>query len=364
MDLTYNEYKITTNTEIMGQIVIIRLKTKDDHEIIKINKLCKKAGIKSFTTEQDNIAWHKDINSNPKSPQRHLKPITLEKLKLMFSFWCEVGALSFDVAFSRTSQAEAKRYAKFILKHANLIKELQGAQSMLERYKFTIKEQEAITKLNVILPAPKKLPVDLRTKRNLQGGLMLCKSWGLQPFWVIFGKVKDDYPVFLKDRQYEDENYNNIYRDDSGYAYLLLPLLPLDNNQLDFVEKVYSNAWSMGLRESFNLFIPFVYGLDITNIDKVADDYKESYTVEELKERFYFVFKATESIFPYNNVNGFVWRDDKLAFVPCGTSTPITQVWAKCHILTAILRAVGPEISAEIMSKLLNKKYSKFEFTK
>jgi hypothetical protein len=349
----------------MGQIVVIRLKTKDDKSITAVNKLVKRARIKKvFNTEQDNIDWCEDINNNPNSPQKHLKPITLERLKGLFNIWCEAGVMSFDVAYSRTSQAEAKRYAKFILKHADHIDRLEGALSMLDRYDLTKAEQEAIKKLNYTPPAPIKLPIDQRTKRDLQGGLMLCKSWGLQPFWVVFGKVKDDQPCFMKDRIYEDNSYNNLYRDDSGYAYLLIPLLPLDNRQLDFVEQVYSNAWNMGLRESFNLFIPFVYGLDLVNTDKVAKDYKEFYTVEELRERFYFIFKATESIFPYNNVNGFVWRDDKLAFVPCGTATPSMQVQAKCHILTAILRALGPEISAELMSKLLNKKYTKFEFTK
>lgn len=235
---------------------------------------------------------------------------------------------------------------------------------MIERYDLDEKEIEAITKLNYVPPAPKKLPVEERTKKDLQGGLMLCKSWGLQPFWVIFGKTKNDQPVFLKDRIYEDDSYNTLYRDDSGYAYLLLPLLPLNNSQLEFVEKVYNDAWSMGLRENFNLFIPFVYGLDIVNLNSVAKDYKENYTVEELRERFYFIFKATESMFPYNYVDGFVWRDDKLMFVPCGTKTPSMQVQARCHILTALLRALGPKISAEIMSTLMNKKYSEFEFTK
>jgi hypothetical protein len=349
----------------MSQIVIIRLKAKDNKSITAVNKLVKKARIKKvFNTEQDNIDWVQDINNNPNSPQKHLKPITLEALKGLFNIWCEAGVMSFDVAYSRTSQAEAKRYAKFILKHADHIDRLEGAHELIERYELSKEEQVIITKLNYVKPAPKKLPVDQRTKRDLQGGLMLCKSWGLQPFWVIFGKTKDDQPVFMKERIYEEDEYNNLYRDKQGYAYLLIPLLPLNNSQLDFVEQVYNNAWNMGLRESFNLFIPFVYGLDLVNINSVAEDYQEFYTVEELRERFMMVFKATERTFPYNNVNGFVWRDDKLAFVPCGTATPSMQVQAKCHILTAILRALGPVISAEIMSKLMNKKYSKFEFTK
>jgi len=145
----------------MGQLVIIRLIAKDDKGIIEVNKLLKKAGIKrTFTTEADNIAWFNDINNNPKSPQAHLKPITLKELKGLFGLWCEVGVLSFDVAFSRTSQAEAKKFAKFILKHAERIKELQGAQEMIERYNLSKHEVEIINKLNKIVPEPIKVRVN------------------------------------------------------------------------------------------------------------------------------------------------------------------------------------------------------------
>jgi hypothetical protein len=347
----------------MGQLVIIRLKTKDDLGIIKINKLLKKAGIKnSFTTEQENINWCKDINTNPQSPQKHLKPITLEQLKGMFILWCTVGTLSFDVGFSRTSQAEAKKYAKFILEHEDLIEKLEGADELIERYKLSTAEEIVIKKLNYIPPAPIKLPVEERTKHDLLGGLMLCKSWGLQPFWVVFGNV--DEPMFMKDRIFEDDINNNLYKDKKGYTYLLLPLLPINNEQLKFVEKVYDNAWNMGLRESFNLFIPFIYAMDIINIDKVAKDYKKFYTGEELRERFWMIFKTTSDIFPYNGPNGFMWRTDKLMFVPCGTTTPSMNVQSKCSVLSALLRAIGPEASAELMSNLTGKTYLKFEFDK
>ena len=149
----------------MGQTVIIRLVAKDDKSIIEVNKLLKKAGIKrTFNTEADNVAWFEDINKNPKSPQAHLKPITLEQLKGLFKLYCEPGVLFFDVAFSRTSQAEAKKYAEFILKHAQRIKELEGALSMIERYELSKHEVEIIQKLNKVVPDPVKLPKDQRTK--------------------------------------------------------------------------------------------------------------------------------------------------------------------------------------------------------
>ena len=238
---------------------------------------------------------------------------------------------------------------------------LSGTRPCEEEALNNVEDKKVIKLLNVKEKDPEKLPVEERTKKDLQSGHMLCKSWGLQPFWVIFGKV--DKPRFMKNKVYVDDAYNSLYRDKKGYGYLLLPLMPLNNNTVEFAEQVYDEAWDMGLREAFTYFIPMVYGLDVVNINKVADDFREFYTVEELKERFYFVYKTTHSIFPYGCPQGFIWRDLEKMFKPCGWSgDPSTQVQAKCNIMTAFLRALGPEISAEIMSKMTGKKYLKFEF--
>ena len=78
----------------MGQLVEIKLKTDNDIEIRKINSILKKMKIENrFSLEQDNIDWLKDINTNLKSPQSHLKPadrdLTLEELKELFTRWTE-----------------------------------------------------------------------------------------------------------------------------------------------------------------------------------------------------------------------------------------------------------------------------------
>jgi hypothetical protein len=345
----------------MGQRVTIRLKAKDDKSITAVNKMLKKAGIKnSFTTEQENIDWVNDINTNPDSPQKHLKPITLEEIKKVLSIWCEVGALSLDVAFSRTSQEEAKKYAEFILKNKDSIEGIQGGKDLVQRYDLTREEQDCIFMLTTKDPELKKLPKEEQTRHDLQGGLFLCKSFSPSPFWVIFGKV--ERPTFLKDRIYEDDLMNNIYRDKKGYAYLMIPLLPLNNKQVEFVSEVYDSAAEIGLRENFNFIVPLVYGLDLTNYAAVVDDYRNTYTVEELKDRFYKVMEATQDIYPYNGPNGFVWRDNKNQFSPCGTNSPTVQLQARCSLMTCLVRALPAEIAAETMSTLTGCKYLAFEF--
>jgi hypothetical protein len=348
----------------MGQLVIIRLKAKDDKSIIAVNKLAKKAGIKnSFNIEKDNIAWHEDINNNPQSPQKHLKPITLEQLKSMFTIWCEAGAMYFDVAFSRTSQSEAKKYAKFIVKHVDLIESIENGDELIGRYDLAEEEKKVINTLVLVKPEPKKLPKEEQTNDDLQGGIWLCKSWGTEPFWLIYGKV--DSPRFLKRRIYEDDTYNNLYRDKQGCAYLMIPLMPFGGNQLEFANKVYDEAVEMGLRESNAFIIPIVYSMNLVNLNDVADHFRKFYTVEELRERFMSLMKATSDTFIYNGPQGFMWSDVKKMFVPCGWSNgPTEQISGRCSVLTSLLRALGPKISAEIMSTMMNKKYSEFEFAK
>lgn len=344
----------------MGQRVYIGAKRE---AVEKLNIILIESEIKnSFITEQDTIDWLRDINTDKTSPQAHLKPkdrdLTLDELKKMFPPYTQVGLMSFDVAFSRTSEEEAQAYLNFITENKDDIDFLRGADELIERFETTAEHKKAIKQLNEVEPDPVMLPKDQRTKHDLQGGLFLCKSWSIKPFWVIFGNV--DSPVFMKDRIYEDDLYNNLYKDNKGYAYLLVPLMPLNDKQLDFVMKVYNEMWDMGLREDFNFIIPVIYGLDLTNYFKVAGDYKQFYTPEEIRERFMQLFKYTADTFHYNYPGGFVWSDIKKRFKPCGNETSL--MLTRCSVLTCLLWAMGEKAAAELMTQMTGTKYLPFEF--
>lgn len=343
----------------MGQLVYI--KAKDGINLDELNKVLAKIEIQnSFTTEEDNISWLKDINDNPKSPQRHLKPknrdLTMEELQEIIPGWTEVGLLNFDVAFSRTDEETAQKYIVFIRDNQDSIDHLKGALELIERYDVTPEDCTILKRLNKPEVDPVKLPKEQRTKHDLQDGLFLCKSWSTKPFWVIFGNV--DKPMFMKDRIYEDDIYNNLYKDKQGYAYLMLPLLPLNDLQLSFVEKVYSEAWDMGLREAYSFIIPVIYGLDLTNYFHVCKEYQEFYTTEELNERFVTLMTAYQKT--YGLPGGFIWSDVKKRFKPCGNNTVLMQ--NVCSILTCLVWAMGKEKAAELMSNMTGKKYLPFEF--
>ena len=345
----------------MGQLVYIKAKPGTEKDL---NKKLKKVKIGyEFTTAKMNQDWLDDINTNPKAHQRHLKPedrnLTMEELKSIFPRWTNEGLLDFDVAFGRTSDAEAKKLAEFIVANKDSLEHIKGGDSYLERFEFTPEQIEVIKSLNQPEPEPEMLPVEEQTNPDLQSGLFLCKSWGLEPFWVVFGNV--ERPSFLKVKKYKDDLYNNLYKDKKGLAYMLIPLLPINNRQIEFVTEVYEHACSLGLRENFNFIIPLIYGLDLVNLNEVAANYKETYTPEELQARFKTVFSMTSSIFPYNNFNGFVWRDDKKKFVPTGGEGTML-IRTRCSILTALARAIGGKYSAVIMSEMTGKRFVEFEF--
>lgn len=345
----------------MGQLVYIKLKSEIDPEII--NQILTTMDIQNeFITEGGTIEWLDDINKNPKSPQAHLKPqdreLTLEELKAILPRQTETGLMSFDVAFGRTEEVDAQKYLEFIRFYRDSIEYLRGADSMLEKYEVSAEHIKLIASLDKPEPEPVKLPKDQQTKKDLQGGLFLCKSWGLQPFWVIFGNVES--PRFMKERIYEDDLYNNLYKDKKGYAYLLMPLMPFNGKQVEFVSKVYNEAWEMGLREDFNFIIPIIYGLDLVNYPSVAEAYKNFYSEEELIERFKNVYQYTTSTFQYNTPGGFVWSDVRKRFKPCGNQT--TTMESRCSVMTSLVWAIGKKKAAELMTMYTGIKYSPFEF--
>ena len=348
----------------MGQLVYIKAKSTANLE--ELNKVLLLMLINNdFTIEQHNIDWLKDINTNPKSPQSHLKPkdrdLTMEELQSMFESYTTIGLMDFDVAYSRTDEETAQKYLKFIRNYKDSIDWLKGADELIERYETTEEDRNIIQLLNIIPPVPKKLPKSEQTKDDLQGGILLCKSFSPNPFWVIYGKVKDDYPMFLKKRVYEDADYDGLYRDKQGLGYLMIPLIPIDNKQVEFAEKVYTACWNMGLRESYTFFIPYVYGLDLTNLNKVAKDYRDFYTHDEIKERFMKMFQYTSNNYHYNYPGGFCWSDMRKRFVCCG-GYEVHTLMSKCSVMTALLRALEPSEAANIMTEITGTKYLPFEF--
>ena len=103
---------ITNTYKAMSQIVYI--KAKSEVNLDELNKILARLEIKNdFTTDKHNHDWLRDINENPQSPQRHLKPadrdLKMNELHELFESYTEVGLMDFDVAFSRTDEETAQK---------------------------------------------------------------------------------------------------------------------------------------------------------------------------------------------------------------------------------------------------------------
>jgi hypothetical protein len=331
----------------MGQLVYI--KTKDDANLDRLNASLEKLELPNlFLTEKHIKDWLEDVN-NPDS-EHYIKRKDGEKvdysyLKSYFGNWITtIGQLSFDVAYGRTSQEEAKNYAKFIVKNIASIEYIKGGAELISRYVLTPKQKEVIALLEKPSNEPKKLPIHEQHHPDLQSGLFLCKSFSPSPFWVVFGKV--DAPTFLKTRIYEDDLMNNIYRDKKGYAYLLLPLLPLGSNTSEFICSVYERAYGMGLREAFGLITSFIYGVEFNNLKDMVEDLKNFYDEDELKERFKSILTMSISSYGYNQDGGIVWRTNE--FVPCGQNYGLIR--SRCQLLTGLYHSLPESIAEDIIS--------------
>jgi hypothetical protein len=264
----------------------MRIKIKDLSTIEAMNKVLEERGIDyKFWGEEDTKAWLDDINNNPKSPSRKLKPkdrpLTLKELKEMFPYWTEVGIYETDLYYGRTSQEQMQKLGKFINDYSDYIEYVDGSDTLLERGNIPEEYHPVIAKLEKEYVPPKELPMEEQYKPDFQSGLLLCKSWGDKPFWTIFGKV--DSPKFLKERIYEEDIYNNLYKDKNGYGYMLIPLNDLSK---DFGNRVFNGAWEIGLREHECYFLPMVYDYMITNIGEVGESFSGFYSERELIERF------------------------------------------------------------------------------
>lgn len=76
--------------------------------------------------------------------------------------------------------------------------------------------------------------------------------------WALYGKV--DRPIVLKDDLYLDNARNDFYRDDSGFAFLLLPYAQPDSpDRFEIADAAYRRAVALGVTEKPEVFFTCVY---------------------------------------------------------------------------------------------------------
>ena len=274
------------------------IKLKQEINLKEMNEILKQNGIENkFITEETITAIAEDINTNPKL--RHLKPerrnITNDEVKELFPTWTEIGLFETDLYFGRTSEEEMQKIAEFIIENADKIEYITEVETLIERGKIHNRCHMLLKKLEKKYEKPKMLPKEKRVINNHQSGLLLCKTWGTNKdlVWLIFGKV--DRPKYLKNKIYENDIYNDIYKDKRGNSYMLIPLNDMSK---DFGIKTFNQMWDMGIRENPNYILSLIYQYEIINENVVGEDFAKFYNVTELKERLNTVIKKIYYLFP------------------------------------------------------------------
>lgn len=329
-------------------MTMLKIKLKNSSHSEKINELLKnKYELPNigFLTQKENQDWLDDINKNPKSPQAHLKPeernLTMQELKSIFKAWTEEGVLEYDFKYDRGNADDISKLSNFIKENSDKIDYLKNADELIKRFEKAVGESKnVLLNLNKQDEPPKKLPVKDRRIPNLQSGIMLCKSWGIKPFWVIFGRV--ERPTFLKEKIYVEDVYNNLYRDKNGYAYMLLPLNDFSEG---FIENVINEAQELGMREHPNYFAATVYSYHIgIDIKTFADIFAEAYTTNELLERLKFHFQKLRALYNYENDKHIKLSLPKFKFNPFANKNYFTSynngLQEQLNLLNALFLAI------------------------
>ncbi len=111
----------------MSEIVTFKLKNKSEDNINLVNIILKNKfnQVLFFNSRSENQAWLDDINNNPNSQQRHLKPengnLSMDDFLKRFEYFTGVGVARIDVAYGRTPKEELEQIIYFLIEFEELI---------------------------------------------------------------------------------------------------------------------------------------------------------------------------------------------------------------------------------------------------
>lgn len=272
-------------------------KTMPDSKLHAINNLLRERvssdGEYLIRTEEDNIKWLDDINTNPSSHQKHLKPknrgLTMGEFKEMLSWLTVENSLDVEANVNRTKSSDAfiilsvlhdpenRAYIESISANGQDLIDLAGdraSDDWKERFK-------AFKEFIEVPEAPELTPASER-REALTSGVALLNYWSPAPHdkvWVVFGNV--DHPQFMKDDKYLDISYNGLYHDKEGRAYILIPLITMDHRASGQIETIYKGLLDIGVQVDFRVFAVTVYQSTLTDYKQVISDSKDYILSEE-----------------------------------------------------------------------------------
>lgn len=87
--------------------------------------------------------------------------------------------------------------------------------------------------------------------------------------WSLYAKV--DQPCILKDDRFIDPSMNDFYRDQNGWAFLLLPYAAEDHpNRAEIADAAYRRAVALGITERPEVFFACLYHFQLPEYRCIA----------------------------------------------------------------------------------------------
>jgi hypothetical protein len=220
-----------------------------------------------FMTDQDNATWLDDINTEPGSPQAHLKPknslLTMAQLKSIFPIDTQIGIASCDMGFSRMSPEDAQLILGVVLAHRPAFKEVTGITDLINlasdddaeraRYESLLILDDYVGAYSDTLPETHPDHLSQWTG----GHIGVIAGRNASDTAVLYGNVTR--PKFMKTRCHIARDEGRDIRDNAGRAVLLVPLIPLGNTGADTALAAYEHTLKMGVCETLSMFMSIVY---------------------------------------------------------------------------------------------------------
>jgi hypothetical protein len=250
-----------------------------------------------FITDEDNRAWLADINTNEKSPQRHLKPadrdLRLKELTDMFSVWTTCGMAQIDVGFSRTSVEDMGNILAFTAKHRHEFKEISGIRDVIERSE-TGEQYQHLSYLDTTF---EHVSYELSDENPIKqghwekGGVASLLNWGNSTTLAVYGNCES--PCFLKQRKYIDPSMDPLRTTKDGKGIMLFPTLPLNANSDTLAFAHYEAAHGLSIREPMSSFMCQLYPMI---------HIRENYPMEIDEAKHLLTVAAQLALRPYGDV--------------------------------------------------------------
>ena len=266
----------------MGSEFSMQLRGDADADV-EMEKLQKHYKDGFFVSDKFLDEWAENLNKDLTIMSHLERPFDREKLRMYFPAWTHHGR--FDLGLSCMTKKDKRAIKKYVIENYDKIAWMRNGGGLLEGTNPSKKDEVLFQKFEKVDEPPEKLPADKQVVHKLEG-VLPCRTWGLKESWVAYGKVKE--PVYLKDRIYVDDIYNNLSQDGEGRATLLIPLRPM-HEPSEWAFKVVDQMWEMGIREHPYYLASKLYhavALDIKeNQETVAEAYADFYKEEELYTR-------------------------------------------------------------------------------